>query len=590
MSTYRRTRQRQEKIMALLAERSYLSVDALSRACGVSVVTIRRDLAALAEQGRATRTHGGSLSPEIQAEWDADRRAGEPPEVAGLPRMEPAALVDHFDVLITTVVDPVSDATLLEPFVSQGKPVIAESLPAPVKAPVVAIDNARAAREMGHWAGEYARRVWNGQARLLDLTYQLPNTQARSQGFWEGLQAELPGAERVLSVNAQSNAHSAYLLTRDALQVYPRINLIFAINDACAQGAARACAELQIDPAELLVIPFGLEGDTCRDLLRRNQYVKAGVAMFPEAVAVLLLDTAIRACRGVPLPDQVPTPYAILTADSLNDYYAPAGSGWQVRWDSMRKHFDLPEIVAPTSKASEAHKNPLRIGFTVRYRMHEWYRTLSGVLRSAAAQAGMELEIIDLSQTLKDELEQRRAEIARQAARLVRPDSFILLDSGPIAPFFARALALRQDLHGVRVMTNASDVLPLLQNQPHLLVICTGGGLRPDRTALVGPIPQTVLKEVDADQFFCMVGGIAADLDLTHDEMAEAEVKQAMLHAARQVILLADHTSFGQEAFVRFASLAEVDILVTDVALPASLRLELTRHGVAVMVAECVDR
>ena len=575
MTTYRRTQTRQKKIAALLAERGYISVEELSRACDVSVITIRRDLIALGQKSTIARTHGGVVAQNMPAVPDASR--ADAVNSGGM-------LADRVDALIVTVLDPATDAPLLEQFIRRGKPIIAELLPAPSDAPVVSVDNDHAGFGMGQWAGQYARQAFGGQAHLLDLTYHLPNTQARSQGFLNGLRAELPAAELVLSANAQSNATIAYQLTRDALQVHPRINLIFAINDTCALGAVRACEELNIDPADILIIPFGLEGSTMRGLLHQNGYIKAGVAMFPEAAALICLQAAVSACAGEPLPAHLPAPHAILTANSLPDFYSLGEQGWKVDWSSLQAHFDLSlPLVIP---AGVRRNPPLRIGFTVRYRAHEWYRTMRVVMADAAEQAGLDLEIIDITQTLKDELDQRRAEIARQAVRQLRPGSVILLDSGPIAAFFAHALAARTDLTGLRVVTNASDALKPLQANPNLTVICTGGVLRPGKAAMTGPTAEAALETVRADQVFLMVSGMTAGFGLSHDDIAEVSIKQAMMKAAREVILLADYTCFGQESFVHFAPLSEVDMLITDETLPASLRLELTKQGITVQVAE----
>src|SRR5687768_17124747 len=57
-NTLRTARSRQ--ITKLLAERGECSVEELSQVCGVSDMTIRRDLQKLADDGQVVRTHGGA--------------------------------------------------------------------------------------------------------------------------------------------------------------------------------------------------------------------------------------------------------------------------------------------------------------------------------------------------------------------------------------------------------------------------------------------------------------------------------------------------------------------------------------------------
>jgi DeoR/GlpR family transcriptional regulator of sugar metabolism len=58
-----------------------------------------------------------------------------------------------------------------------------------------------------------------------------------------------------------------------------------------------------------------------------------------------------------------------------------------------------------------------------------------------------------------------------------------------------------------------------------------------------------------------------------------------MIRAAREVILLADHTKFGQEAVAQVVPLSAVSRLITDNALPPSTRLELSKSGIEVIIA-----
>jgi ABC-type sugar transport system substrate-binding protein len=186
------------------------------------------------------------------------------------------SLVERLDVLVATSVTPSFDRLLLERAGRSQIPIIAESLQLPNAQTVVAVDNFHAAQSLGRWAGEYARLHWTVEPFVLDLTYYLSNTVARSRGFLAGLREVLPKTERVLSLNAQSRFDAAYQLTRDALVVHPEINLIFAINDQVAWGAINACQDLNLDPDNLIVLPFGLEGDTLRDALLAGQILQAG--------------------------------------------------------------------------------------------------------------------------------------------------------------------------------------------------------------------------------------------------------------------------------------------------------------------------
>jgi DeoR family fructose operon transcriptional repressor len=62
-------------------------------------------------------------------------------------------------------------------------------------------------------------------------------------------------------------------------------------------------------------------------------------------------------------------------------------------------------------------------------------------------------------------------------------------------------------------------------------------------------------------------------------------MKQALIRSAREVILLADYTCFGQESVIQIAPLNAVHKIITDDALAASLRLQLSQLGIKVIIA-----
>ncbi len=101
----------------------------------------------------------------------------------------------------------------------------------------------------------------------------------------------------------------------------------------------------------------------------------------------------------------------------------------------------------------------------------------------------------------------------------------------------------------------------------------------------MGPPAEGALKELRADKLFLMVGGISLDFGLSHTNISEVTVKQAMIHSAREVILLADHTSFSTKSIIQVAPLSVVDVLVTDDALDPSMRLNISKMGIRLLLA-----
>lgn len=562
------------KILSLVDERGFISVNELSDLLQVSTMTIRRDLNQLVEQQRIQRTYGGAVSirsrPTDISENDELRFSGKP---EGL-------LVDRVDVLVTSSVTPRYNQLLLERISKRDIPIIAESLPVKGDEVVVAVDNYKAGFDLGCWVGSYIRDHWQSKAVLLDLTYHLANTQTRSRAFLAGLRKVIPSATEALSLNTQSRYETAYQLTKDALTVHEDINIIFAINDISAWGAINACQDRDVDPDQLIVVTFGLEGDTLKDALMKNSYCKAGLAMFPEIVAPVCIEAAIAAHNQQILPHQIITPYMILTPETLPEIYKQGESGWELRWEVVQRELEIP-IDLNLNGSHNMERLPRCIGFIVPFIEHEWYQKLRDNMQSYADIFDIEIEIVDVDEDLADEMDLRRREIARQAAELVQPGDVILVGGGPLAEYLAEEFMVRDSL---TIITNSVPVFDILRQNPDNILISTGGAYWHSSQGLVGPQAEGALHELRADKLFLMVAGISFDFGLSHTNISEVTIKQAMIRSARQVILLADHTLFGQESIAQVAPLSVVDLLITDDALPASTRLDLTKQGIEVIL------
>jgi DeoR/GlpR family transcriptional regulator of sugar metabolism len=567
---------RYTQIVEVVDQHGYISVNELSRILDVSEMTIRRDLAQLHEDKRLRRTYGGAASMR--------ENGASPEEEPTEPDVQVKAefiQVDEVDVLIATSVDPYYDKLLLDRVGKKNIPIIAESLPMPNQHMVVSVDNYQAGLDLGRETGRYLRQNGFENANLLDLTFHLANTKTRSQGFANGLGETFPTYQLVLSINAQSRAASAYQITYDALTVHQEINLIFAINDSTARGAIQACKDLKLSPDKMVVVTFGLAGDTLRETLVKNSFLKLGLAMFPEVVALACIDAALSAHLGDPLPEQYITPHVVLSPQSLSHYYTHTTQGWRLNWEMVRAEFPLLTRLEEGPCFSERQAEVV-IGLIVPFSEHEWYMELTHYIQENAKLCGANLQIIDADQNVQDEIELRRQSIARKAASLVNVGDVVLIDGGPMAIYLANELREKSE---ITVITNSIEVFNTLNQTPNIILMSTGGAVRYSSQVLVGPTAESALTELRADKLFLMVGGISLDFGLSHTNISEVTIKQAMIRSAHQVILLADHTSFSIESIIQVAPLSVLDVIITDDALPPNFRLDLTKAGIELLLA-----
>ncbi|MEV0321128.1 DeoR/GlpR family DNA-binding transcription regulator [Streptomyces sp. NPDC050658] len=175
-----------------------------------------------------------------------------------------------------------------------------------------------------------------------------------------------------------------------------------------------------------------------------------------------------------------------------------------------------------------------------------------------------------------------KEDIARTAATLVAPGTAIALSGGTTTYALAHHLL---DVPDLTVVTNSVRVADVFhsaqrtsgQRQGAATVVLTGG-VRTPSDSLVGPVADQAIGALHFDVLFLGVHGISAEAGLSTPNLAEAETNRRLVQSARRVIVVADHTKWGTVGLSSFATLAQVDTLVTDAGLPADARAEISDH------------
>jgi DeoR/GlpR family transcriptional regulator of sugar metabolism len=172
--------------------------------------------------------------------------------------------------------------------------------------------------------------------------------------------------------------------------------------------------------------------------------------------------------------------------------------------------------------------------------------------------------------------------IGAAAARLVEPGQSLILDAG------TTTLALAHHLRQHRALTIITNSLPAAEAAalvPASTVYVIGGKLLLESKSLVGPHAQRDLSQISADWAF--LGAAAIDRDgFTSADPYEAEVKRAMIRAAKRVAVLADHTKFDTRRFASFAQPADIDLLITTRGIPNAMHRWLERASIELIVCD----
>lgn len=563
--------QRHARILSLVRQQGVVSMDDLRRAMpGVAAVTLRRDLVQLDELGAIRRRHGGAvLSDEALV-----RTKG------GLPGAELSPLASDLDTLDAVVLPPISgrgSEVLRREIVRRGIPYIAES--APQQGGIyLGPDNFAAGRELGRLA---AREMAGRSVSLLVIgVAELPNTRERVSGFEAGL---IEGGIRpaaIHRVNGQGSYRIGLRVAHDAFAADEAINLVFAVNDHAAIAGIEAAERLD---RQVAVYSIGGESAGFIAKLAEVGPLRAVGALFPEVVGRLGIDMAVLGILGQASIDTV-TPHAIVTPDTLTDYFETGPEGWRLRDDVLERLSSIGPSFQTTLLRSR------RIGFLPHYPAHDWYRSMAGAMQVRCQSYGATLVISPPHHGISAEIARLRREIAQSAAQLFRPGMVVALNEGQANVFLAeelRGLAARkpEQLQGVTVVTNSFDVLHALEDVSVVKVILTAGEYQKADRCLVGPSLGAIFERVRPHLAFIAVDGVTPGFGLSSLDERRALAAQRLIDAAQFSIVLADSVALASDANHRIAGVTQIhSVLTDDGALPED-RQRFRAVGIEVLIA-----
>ncbi|BBC33384.1 putative deoR-family transcriptional regulator [Streptomyces graminofaciens] len=151
--------------------------------------------------------------------------------------------------------------------------------------------------------------------------------------------------------------------------------------------------------------------------------------------------------------------------------------------------------------------------------------------------------------------------IADLAASLVEEGEAIVVGAGTTTQELARRLAR---VPGLTVVTNSLLVAQALAHANRVEVVMTGGTLRGSNYALVGSGAEQSLQGLRVSKAFLSGSGLTAERGLSTSNMLSASVDRALVQAAAEVVVLADHTKLGTDTMFQTVPTDVITRLVTD--------------------------
>jgi len=164
---------------------------------------------------------------------------------------------------------------------------------------------------------------------------------------------------------------------------------------------------------------------------------------------------------------------------------------------------------------------------------------------------------------------------------MIKDGESIILDASTTVLEIVKRIKDRKEL---TVITNGIRIALELFECEGITVLMPGGRVRKDSVPLVGDFGEELLDKYNVSKGFFGTKGITIKEGLTDVNEYEVQIKRTMVKKSKEVIAVFDYTKWNKVAFTSFASIDEVNKIITDRKASQEAINVIRNRGVEVIV------
>ena len=180
----------------------------------------------------------------------------------------------------------------------------------------------------------------------------------------------------------------------------------------------------------------------------------------------------------------------------------------------------------------------------------------------------------------QDKYAREKEKIGQIAANEIEDGDTIIIDSGTTTQYIAKFIKAKN----LTIITNSIVLSNELSNRDDIQIINTGGIIRSNTKAQVGPIAEKVIRQFRVNKSFLGANGICINAGITTPTIEEATIKQSMIDVGDKVYLLVDESKFGQVYFSLISDFTNIDYLITNKERSKEEVSFFKKHGINILI------
>lgn len=174
--------------------------------------------------------------------------------------------------------------------------------------------------------------------------------------------------------------------------------------------------------------------------------------------------------------------------------------------------------------------------------------------------------------------------IAEKAVELIEDRETIFLDLSTINILIAKSLL--NTSKRVTIVTNMLEIINILKNSnSNITVVAAAGVLNKSLNGFIGAATNEFIKKYKFDKSFIGSCGIDAfDKNITTFEIEDGISKSAIIESSKSVFLVMENKKFHIDGNYKFATIEDINAIVTDRKPDDQIMDILTSNGVKVIM------
>lgn len=216
-------------------------------------------------------------------------------------------------------------------------------------------------------------------------------------------------------------------------------------------------------------------------------------------------------------------------------------------------------------------------------------RTIKSLARSGAVRrvhGGVYLSNTETARPISARLSRRAPEktkIARAAAKLIPNDCCVFMDVGSTTAYTAQFL---RNHTGLTVVTNSLHVAQSLAGAAEINIHVAGGEFASRDGGMFGSETAQYLEQFNFDYALLSADAVGERGGFLLNASEEASIARSVANRSEHVMMLVDHSKFGQTAPVVSCNTSLVKTLITDARIPVPYWEALVDWNIDIIVAD----